>query len=161
MQIEKFQFTYQVFDSAEELTTEDNLLLQQAYEATEKAYVPYSGFRVGAAALLSDGSVYSSANQENASYPVTICAERTLLSTLSSVKPNTTIKTIAISYSDRQQQSTKPLAPCGICRQAMLEYEERNQHKIRIILGGKEGKIIVLDGCEALLPFSFSGEDLG
>ena len=161
MQIEKFQFTYQVFDNADELQTEDKELLEKAYEAIEKAYAPYSGFRVGAAALLNDGSIYSAANQENASYPVTICAERALLSTIASVKPDMQIKTIAISYSDRKNKSDKPLSPCGMCRQAMLEYEKNNHEPIRIILGGKKGKVYILDACETLLPFSFNGEDLG
>ncbi len=161
MQVKKFDFTYQVFDSADELSIEDKGLLEKAYEATKKAYTPYSDFKVGAAALLEDNSVYTSANQENASYPVTICAERALLSTIASVKPQVAVKAIAISYSDRNNKSAKPLSPCGMCRQAMLEYEKRFQNKMKIILGGREGPVIVLDGCEVLLPFSFSGEDLG
>ena len=161
MQIEKVQFTYQVFDTADELQTEDKELLEKAYAAIEKAYAPYSGFRVGAAATLIDGSIISAANQENASYPVTICAERALLSTITSLKPDSQIKTIAVSYSDRKNNSNKPLFPCGMCRQAMLEYEKRNHEPIRIILGGKKGKVFILNTCETLLPFSFNAEDLG
>lgn len=161
MQVKKFDFTYEVFDNAQELNQEDKALLQEAYKATEKAYTPYSNFKVGAAALLQDDSIYTSGNQENASYPVTICAERTLLGTIASVKPGVAIKAIAISYVDRNDESAKPLSPCGMCRQALLEYEDRFTEKIKIILGGKQGEVIVLYGCSTLLPFSFSGKDLG
>ena len=75
-------------------------LLSEAREITKFAYAPYSNFRVGAVAKLINGEKVTGTNQENASYPAGICAERTLLSTASSLFPGVAIDTIAISYNN-------------------------------------------------------------
>lgn len=161
MQIKHFDFKYELYNNLGELPENDAALLLEAQTALSLAYVPYSNFSVGAAALLENGEIFKSANQENASYPVTICAERVLLSTLASIRPGIAIQTLAISYRDKYGQSNQPISPCGMCRQALLEYEQRFSKVMRIILGGLKGEIYLITGIQNLLPFSFSAHDLG
>lgn len=160
MQPQHVSIAYDEYLSAAELAPEDAALLQRAIEATHISYAPYSHFHVGAAALLENGEIVLGSNQENASYPVGLCAERVLLSAVSSVYPNVPIKTIAISYRNEAGKSNRPISPCGICRQTLVEYETRLQHPIRLILGGTEGKVWVIEKAGSLLPFGFSGEDM-
>lgn len=160
MMKELFQFEYKVYASIEALTNKEFLLLAEARRFTENAYAPYSNFKVGAVALLANGEIIKGSNQENASYPVGICAERVLLSAVSSLHSNTPIDTIAISYHNLNGKSNKPISPCGICRQTLLEYEIRQKHPIQLIMGGMEGAVIVLSKVGLLLPLSFTGDDL-
>ncbi len=160
MEQHNLSIAYDVYESAAQLPKEDAALLAEAIEATNIAYAPYSRFKVGAAALLINGKTILGSNQENASYPVGICAERVLLSAASSVYPGIAIKTMAIACISQEGKSDKPISPCGICRQTLVEYERLLKHPIRLVLGGKEGKIYVIKESDSLLPFSFSGEDL-
>lgn len=153
-------FEYQVYDDSTQLPEADAVLLEKARIVTKDAYAPYSHFRVGAAALLENGQVVTGTNQENASYPVGICAERTTLSAVSSLFPGAVIHTIAVSYFNEQGQSDRPISPCGICRQTLTEYEGRVNHSIRLILSGQTGKVFVIEKASQLLPFSFSGDDM-
>src|SRR4249920_874755 len=91
-------FTVEIYASAEELNDNDSGLLEKARAVTKQAYAPYSNFRVGAAAVLTDGTIVTGTNQENASFPVGICAERVLLSSIVSQFGPTGISTMAISY---------------------------------------------------------------
>jgi cytidine deaminase len=160
MKKEKVQFEYQVFENCDELSESDALLLKAAREITLNAYAPYSQFLVGAVAKLQSGETISGTNQENASYPVGICAERVLLSAASVLHRNVPIETMAISYRSEKSESNKPVSPCGMCRQALREYEQRMHHPIRLILSGITGKIFIIDNVSDILPFSFGGEDL-
>lgn len=160
MEEQQISIVYQEYASAASLPAEDAALLQRAAEATRIAYAPYSHFRVGAAARLVNGEVIVGSNQENASYPVGICAERVLLSAASSVYPGVAIETIAITYHNEQGSSHRPISPCGVCRQTLVEYESLLQHPIRLILAGLEGKVWVIPRATSLLPFGFSGEDM-
>ncbi|HZG24697.1 MAG TPA: cytidine deaminase [Chitinophagaceae bacterium] len=161
MMKKNFEFVYDVYDSIEELDTDDALLLKKARETTSLAYAPYSKFNVAAAARLSNGEIVTGTNQENASYPVGLCAERVLLSSVSSLHPQVPVETVAVSYKSDIAASDHPIAPCGICRQSLHEYEFRLNHPIRLILGGMEGKIFVIPSAAYLLPFSFTKDDLG
>ena len=78
----KFEFEYEEFDEKQEIKAEDLALLNAAYDAVATAFAPYSKFKVGAAARLSNGQIIIGSNQESASYPVGICAERTLLNSI-------------------------------------------------------------------------------
>jgi cytidine deaminase len=138
----------------------DQQLVREAKKNTEFAYAPYSGFKVAAVARLKNGAIVSGTNQENASYPVGICAERTLLSAVSSLYPNAKIDTIAITYHNTNGDSSQPVAPCGICRQTLLEYELRTNNPIRLLLAGNEGKIIIVEKASSLLPLGFSSDDM-
>jgi cytidine deaminase len=161
MKKETLHLDYEVFDTIDELSNEDAFLLREAGEATKNSYAPYSKFRVGAVARMGNGELVSGSNQENASYPAGICAERVLLSTASSLFPGIPIKTIAVSYRSTEIKSDHPIAPCGICRQSLQEFKERVKQPIRLILGGLEGKVYIIDDASALMPFSFDGKELG
>ena len=156
-----FHFDYDVYQSLNELTEEDAWLLAEAREVTAHAYAPYSNFFVGAVAKLANGEILAGSNQENASFPVGLCAERVLLASVSSLFPKIPIDTIALSYRSSQVESNHPITPCGICRQSLQEYEDRVKHPIRLILGGMEGPVFIISSASMLLPLSFSGDDLG
>ena len=156
----QYQFSYDVYNSFEELSEEDAWLLNEAQDVSQNAYAPYSNFQVGAVAKLANGEIVAGSNQENASYPVGLCAERVLLASISSLYPKVPVESIAISYRSSMVESDHPISPCGICRQSLLEYEQRVSHPIRLILGGMEGKIIVISKASLLLPLSFTNEDL-
>jgi len=161
MKKKDYHFSYEIYDSIGDLASEDASLLQAAQVATGNAYAPYSRFRVGAAAKLSNGKIVSGSNQENASFPAGICAERVLLSAVSSLYPEIPIDTIAISYqNENSDESSDPVSPCGICRQSLQEYEQRTKHPIKLILGGMKGKIYIVPESSLLLPLAFTGEGL-
>jgi len=153
-------FSVEVYDSDEALATGDADLLKAARHATKGAYAPYSNFLVGAVAILANGKTVSGTNQENASYPVGICAERVLLSCIASQYPDVAIDTIAISYNNLNGVSDHPVSPCGICRQSLTEYEERVKHPIRLIMSGMQGEVYIVEKARQLLPLSFSASDL-
>ena len=153
-------FEYEVYDSINDLAPSDAALLQQAKNVTKDAYAPYSNFHVGAAAVLANGETVCGTNQENASYPVGICSERTLLSVASTLYPNVAIITMAITYDNKNGSSLKPASPCGICRQSLAEFESRVGQPIRLILSGLEGNIYIIPRASYLLPLSFGSEDL-
>jgi cytidine deaminase len=136
------------------------MLLREARKVTQFAYAPYSNFKVGAFAKLENGRTVSGTNQENASFPAGICAERTLLSTASSLFPGVGVDTIAISYNNLNGKSDRPVSPCGICRQSLVEFQDRTKKQIRIILSGMEGKIQVIENAKDLLPLVFGADDM-
>ncbi len=148
------------YDSIEELNPNDLLLLNQARAATKFAYAPYSNFNVGAVAKLSNGEIVTGSNQENASFPAGLCAERVLLASAASQHPGVGLQTVAISYNNINGTSDTPASPCGICRQSLLEYQHRFVKPIRLILSGMEGKVIIIDNAAQLLPLAFSVENL-
>ncbi|MEO8823253.1 MAG: cytidine deaminase [Ginsengibacter sp.] len=156
----KYSFNYEVFESIDQLNNEDADLLKEARATTQFAYAPYSNFKVGAFATLMNGKTISGTNQENASYPAGICAERTLMSSASSLFPNVGIKTIAISYNNGNGKSDHPISPCGICRQSFFEFQERTKNPIRLILSGMEGKVLIIENVADLLPLVFGAEDM-
>ncbi len=153
-------FEYESYAGIHELSKEDAWLLQEARKVTVNAYAPYSNFHVGAVAMMANGQVVTGTNQENASYPVGICAERVLLGTIATLQPNVEIVSMAISYSSDSVKSDHPISPCGMCRQALLEYETRLHKPIRLILGGMEGKVFIIKTASLLLPFAFTSSEL-
>jgi cytidine deaminase len=155
-----YSFEFEVFDSIEHLAEQDAWLLQEAREVTKLAYAPYSNFQVGAIARLNNGEIVAGSNQENASFPVGLCAERVLLAAASSLYPKVPVDTLAISYHNNNGDSNHPISPCGICRQSLVEYESRVNQPIKLILGGMEGKVYVIASANQLLPLSFTSEDL-
>lgn len=156
----EFRVTYEEYASAQELPAPDAFLLLKAREATGDAYAPYSHFRVGAAARLVNGEVITGTNQENGSYPVGICAERTLLSVAAVLYPGVAIETLAVSYHNERGVSDRPLSPCGMCRQSLQEFEQRTGKSMRVVLGGETGQVLVLEQSGLLLPFAFTGDEL-
>ncbi|HEY5406036.1 MAG TPA: cytidine deaminase [Ginsengibacter sp.] len=160
MKTEEVKFSFSSYESIDELNKEDAELLREARNVTKFAYAPYSNFRVGAFARLENGKTVSGTNQENASFPAGICAERTLLSTASSLFPGVGIDTIAITYDNQNGKSNKPASPCGICRQSLVEFQDRTKKQIRIILSGMEGKVQIIENAGDLLPLVFGADDL-
>jgi cytidine deaminase len=160
MKEKKYEFDYEVYADISELNEKDAWLLTEARTVTEHAYAPYSNFHVGAVAMLENGEVVAGTNQENASYPVGICAERVLLGSVATLHPKIPIESIAISYSSETVKSDHPISPCGMCRQALLEYETRLSKPIRLILSGQEGKVYVIKTASLLLPFAFTSNEL-
>lgn len=159
MSSQQYGFSYEVFKNAAELSPADRELLQAAQAATALAYAPYSLFKVGAAARLSNGGIISGANQENASFPAGLCAERVLLAVASSTYTAEKIIAMAI-VTEAAVLNERPLAPCGICRQSIQEYSDNKDAKIKLILLGKEDQVFVIEDARQLLPFAFSGADL-
>lgn len=157
---EEITCNVEVYDSIDELKEDDAFLLREARSVTQFAYAPYSNFLVGAFAKLVNGETVSGTNQENASYPAGICAERTLMSAASSLFPGIGIATIAVSYNNLNGYSGRPISPCGICRQSFVEFQERTHHPIRIILSGMEGKVLIINNAKDLLPLVFGADDL-
>ncbi|HEY4205788.1 MAG TPA: cytidine deaminase [Puia sp.] len=153
-------FSYEEYEREAELDPSDAELLKKAREATKDAYAPYSRFRVGAAARLSNGKVITGANQENASFPVGICAERVLLSAAAAIYPGVAVDTMAISYHNETGPGDSPISPCGICRQSLQEFEHRTGKPIRLILGGESGIVYIISQSGWLLPFAFDANKL-
>ena len=120
---QEIHLNFESYGSWDELDVTDARLLQAALDSASKAYAPYSRFRVGAAILLEDGSVVCGNNQENASYPQGMCAERVALFSASAQFPEKRIIALALVA----ESSEMPLSPCGGCRQVLLEYEQK-QH---------------------------------
>lgn len=148
------------FGSSSELNEDDRVLLEKARTATSNAYAPYSKFQVGAAALLANGEIITGSNQENASFPAGLCAERVMLSAISSLYPQIAIPVMAISYVQPGAQSNEPIAPCGLCRQTLQEYEFRSKQPIRLILSAMGGKVIIFSSVSDLLPLAFTKESM-
>lgn len=160
MKEKKFEFDYEVYGDISELKNEDAELLIKARAVTKQAYAPYSNFFVGAVAKLSNGETVAGTNQENASYPVGICAERVLLGNAATLFPGVSIDTMAISYDSKDVKSNHPISPCGMCRQALSEYETRTNQPIRLLLAGQEGNIYLVKTVSFLLPFAFTRREL-
>ena len=159
--IQHLSFEYEVYTSSDQLSKEDAFLLQQARSITAQSYAPYSKFHVVAAALLTNGEIITGTNQENASYPVAICAERVLLSALSSRFPGAAVTTMAISFHNhKNNKSRHPISPCGMCRQALVEHQFHFGQTIRLILSGQEGEVYLIKDASSLLPLGFSADDM-
>jgi len=157
---QKFEFEYELLGDKGQLTELDQALLEAAQLATKTAYAPYSNFLVGAAARLSNGQIVIGSNQESTSFPVGICAERTLVNSVGSQFPALSITAMAISYQPVGKDSKEPISPCGMCRQSLLDFENRYEAPIRIILSGMEGEVMVIPSAANLLPFGFDGSIL-
>lgn len=142
--------------SDNELDSSDRLLVGEAREATRRAYAPYSHFSVGAAILLSNGEIVTGSNQENAAFPSGTCAERTAAFYAHSRYPDTTFEAIAIAAIGTDGKPVEvPVAPCGACRQSLLEFETIAGHDVRILLVGAD-TVYLFPSVKSLLPLSFS-----
>jgi cytidine deaminase len=161
MEKKEIIFKYEVLENSTSLPDTESNLLQVARSFTANAYAPYSNFNVAASALLDDGSIYSGTNQENASYPVGMCAERTLLATIANVATNKKIICLAISYYNKAKDKNDiPATPCGMCRQALVEWGQRQQQSFKLLLSGQTGKVYIIENAATLLPLSFEDDFL-
>jgi cytidine deaminase len=139
-----------------ELTAAEQHLVDCAREATERSYAPYSHFCVGAAIQLDNGEIVPGSNQENAAFPSGTCAERSACYYAHARFPEAKFQQIAIAARGTDGEFTaNPVAPCGACRQALLEFETLAGHNVSVLLVGRE-TIYRLPSVASTLPFAFS-----
>ena len=138
-----------------ELDPRDAALLQRAQEISTKAYAPYSKFQVGAAVELANGEIYQSSNQENVSFPVGTCAERLLLGYVGANFPEQAPQTLAIVARREGDVDWAGVSPCGMCRQAINEAENRYNSPISILILQPKGIVLRFQGIRHLLPLKF------
>ncbi len=148
------------FKNLEDLDSESKYLVHKAKEATQLSYSPYSKFQVGAALLLDDGTVVQGANQENASYPLSMCAERVALYAAASQYPGKAVIKMAVVAHKKNHKELSSATACGACRQVIHEFESRQEHTIEIIMLGKDKQWIKCVNADALLPVSFDSSQL-
>lgn len=148
---------YRCYASTTELPPEYQELMDCAKKALNKSYSPYSHFQVGAAILLKNGTIVQGANQENASYPLCLCAERNALAVANIQYPSQ--KMVAMAVVAAKEDIF--VSPCGACRQVIWENEQRNEEPILMLIQGPNGSIYSFQSISSLLPFGFSGKDLG
>lgn len=152
--------TLDVYESIDELPEDVQLLMEKACSARDNAYAPYSKFQVGAAILLENEEVVIGSNQENASYPSGLCAERTAIYYAGARFPGAHIKTIAITAKSLNHRLMTPIPPCGACRQAIAEYEVKQESPIEIYFMGETGKVVKSGSLKELLPLVFDNSYL-
>ena len=130
-----------------------NQLIEKALEARNLSYSPYSNFAVGAALLCKDGKVFVGSNVENSSYPLCMCAERNALynAMMNGYKKADFLALAIVADTD------EPCSPCGACRQVISELFPKEG---KIYLSNLKG-VVKETNIEELLPFAFSGDDLG
>lgn len=127
-----------------------DILLSHAQSAANRAYAPYSNFRVGAAVLLSTGEIIEANNQENASYGLTICAERVALNSVFAANPASQVTALAVV----SISTDGIVSPCGACRQVMAEVVKRQGADFDIVMHG-ENRGVVIKKASELLPLAF------
>ncbi len=154
------QFEYEIISNFDDLINEDKVLMEWANKAKEKAYAPYSNFKVGAALVDSNGKVFMGANMENASFPICICAEGALLTSYNTDGAAANIESVAITASSASHIVNHPVAPCGACRQMLSEMEIKQKKHIRLILMGESGPIYIIKSIKDILPIQFTNSDL-
>jgi cytidine deaminase len=145
--------------SPENLSPEEQKVIRGALEAARNAYAPYSGFHVGAALLLDNGELVTGNNQENAAYPDGLCAERVAMFAANANHPGSAIGMMAVAAMIKDEFLEEPVYPCGSCRQALLESENRFGKPIRILMYGKN-RILIARSVKDLLPLSFDASFL-
>jgi cytidine deaminase len=144
--------------SLQQLEEEQAVLANRARAAAKKAYAPYSKFKVGAALELDNGELIVGNNQENASYPVGLCAERVALFYAHSNFPNARINRIAI-YAPVSGSRIIP-SPCGSCRQAIAEFRNLQEKPIEVLVMNDKEDVWVFKDILDLLPFDFNAMHL-
>ncbi len=145
--------------SFNELSDNQQQLVENAKAQVANAYAPYSGFHVGAAVELANGAIFAGNNQENSAYPSGLCAERVAMFYANAQFPQTTVKRLAIAAYTNGDFLKSPVTPCGACRQVLLESETRFDSDIEVILYGVD-EVYVLKNVKQLLPLCFEKSSL-
>ena len=151
----KIESTLFIFESIDELPKDVKSLMSEAIQARKKAYAPYSKFNVGAALYLDNDIIVTGSNQENASYPSGLCAERTAIYYAGAKYPEATILRMAITAGSQVKTNNSPIPPCGACRQAIAEYEIKQDSPIEIYFMGETGAVVKSNSLVNLLPLIF------
>lgn len=140
-------------------------LVEKARAAARHAHAPYSGFGVGAAVMLADGSVITGTNFENASYGLTLCAETVAIATANAQGSLRDIRAIAIIGgklgADGAPEGSDPIRPCGRCRQIIHEAAVLSGGDLPVHCASADGTQVETHLASDLLPFAFGPDDLG
>lgn len=152
MEQKKYSLNYTSYANFDELPDFWKELVNEAEAALPRAYAPYSKFHVGAAVKLSNGEIITGTNQENAAYPSGLCAERTAILYALSKYPDVKIEGLAVTTSAKN----KLCAPCGGCRQVMMDTELNRTGPYPIIFPGENGSWLSFDSVKDIFPFSFN-----
>ena len=155
MRKKQFSCPYVIYDSLDELEPQDAELVRLAHEAIKSSYAPYSKFHVGAAVRMANGEIVTGNNIENAAYPSGLCAERVALFGAMAKFPGVAVEALAVVAHSESKVIDEPAAPCGACRQVMVEVEQVSKQPLRVLCQGETGPIMVFDGIESLVPFIF------
>lgn len=139
----------------DELSHDDQILINKSKAISDDAYAPYSEFHVGAAVQLNSGKILQSSNQENVSFPVGVCAERLLLGFAGANHPKDPIKKLAITARRKGDEIWASVSPCGLCRQTISESEKRHNQEIILLILMPTGNVLRVQGIQSLLPFKF------
>lgn len=160
MKKKQITFNLIIFESIDELSLKEKELMHSAVSVRKDAYAPYSNFQVGAAILLENGEVILGCNQENASYPSGLCAERVAIFYAGAKYPDVSIEAIAISATSKKYIVDTPAAPCGNCRQSISEYEFKQKKPISIFMMGETGEVHKCNSIGDILPLAFNNSFL-
>jgi cytidine deaminase len=156
MNTQHVALSYEVHEDLSELNSKEIELLRKAGEAAKNAYSPYSQFSVGAALILDNDEIVLGNNQENGAYPSGLCAERVAFFWKGANRKDSIIRMVAIRADSALIDTSHPIAPCGACRQVMLEYELNQQEEIVLLMQGSAGVIYKMKGIKNLLPLYFN-----
>lgn len=152
MEEKYLSISYKVYPDFNELPDFWKTLVREAQNALPRAYAPYSNFKVGAAFRLNNGETVTGTNQENAAYPSGLCAERTALFHALSTYPDAKIEGLAVVTS----ATDKLTAPCGGCRQVLVDTELNRTGPYPILFPGENGTWLLFNSAHDLFPFSFN-----
>lgn len=150
-----FHDDYHELDSTEYIR-----LCAKSQEAIVNANAFYSKFKVGAALLLDDNSIVIGNNQENAVYPLGLCAERVALFSAASQYPSHRILALAVATEKVIGPEDLPAFPCGSCRQVIHEYEQKQKFQIPLFVVGSDNTVCIIESVKSILPFAFGKESL-
>ncbi len=160
MDAHQYKFTYTIHKDKRMLAPADQSLINEAVMASQRAYAPYSNFKVGVAIRTSDAHVITGANQENGAFPIGQCAERVALYAMIHSAGRVPVDTVAIVVDNKNQKT--PASPCGACRQMLNEYRSHQQTPMRLLLTlATGGQVIEINDISDLLPLAFDGSFLG
>lgn len=136
------------------LEPEDRELVDAAREATEHAYAPYSGVRVGAALRTRDGDIITGSNVENAAYGSTICAERMAVGAANAVGSRS-FPVVAVTARGGALRNDQLVTPCGACRQVLHELAGATKTRTRVIMTTPGTNAVTIASLDELLPLPF------
>jgi len=160
MKIKTIREDLKLYESMDELQPFERELIRKAISFLDLSYAPYSNFNVATALLLENGEIISGANQENASYPLCLCAERVALHHAAMRFPKEKIKLMALTARNKDRNDLGPIPPCGACRQVIAEYEQILDCNIRILMKGDTKEVLELSSISQVLPLGFNSDFL-
>jgi cytidine deaminase len=161
MKAVKWQNTIYVSATIEDIQDDKiKALCEAAKKALIDAYAIYSTYKVGSAVLMSNGEIVTGSNQENAVYPLGLCAERVAIFSAATRFPKEKIEAIAVATTKKLSDGEMPAFPCGSCRQVMVEQETRYNSAIPIYVVNSDPEVYMITSVKDILPFAFDGRFL-